>query len=396
MLVKRVCNVSLLFKRRPAQPFLKPVLTVFLCLVAVVLVFSPGRSHAQKTMGAFGIAWRVSGAWHEEGVKSPISNGDAIGPGSLLQAAAGAENHSITLLLPDGQRVLYECFSEEDCARGFRVPSLYREPDGLAVDLLGRVNAVLLRGASDSRSTPPRRETALPRDEVVAALGDGNKVEIAGLAAALSNGSYWYEVRPLVQGSQEQPRRAFEKNSRSITLTLPSEGLFDVSIVDRLNRPRIDLLVVAVHQPRAESFLKLFHDVQALLKDWNEDYQGWPIHDVQRCFLRSLFLRIPPSAQWANGAVSTPQRTVKADVAAEPRFSPSPGVFRSDIEVTLRSETPGATIHYTVDGSQPSTESSVYHAPIVVKGTELTIKAFAGAKGKRDSPVVTGIFRIGD
>ena len=74
----------------------------------------------------------------------------------------------------------------------------------------------------------------------------------------------------------------------------------------------------------------------------------------------------------------------------------SPGVFRSDIEVGLRSETPGATIHYTVDGSQPFTESSVYHAPIVVKGTELTIKAFASAKGKKDSPVVTGIFRIGD
>ncbi len=329
-------------------------------------------------------------------MKSPISNGNAIVPGSLLQAGAGTEDHSITLLLPDGQRVLYECFSAKDCARGFRVPSLYREPDGLAVDLLGRVNAVLLRGASDSRSTPPRREAALPRDEVVAALGDGNNVEIAGLAAALSNGSYWYEVRPLFQGSQEQPRRAFEKSSRSITLTLPSEGLFDISIVDHLNTPRIDLLVVAVHQPRAESLLKSFHDVQTLLKGWNEDYQGWPIHDVQRCFLRSIFLRIPPSAQWANGDVSTPQRSIKADVAAEPRFSLSPGVFRSDIEVGLRSETPGATIHYTVDGSQPFTESSVYHAPIVVKGTELTIKAFASAKGKKDSPVVTGIFRIGD
>ncbi len=328
-------------------------------------------------------------------MKSPISNGDAIVPGSLLQAGAGTEDHSITLLLPDGQRVLYECFSEKDCARGFRVPSLYREPDGLAVDLLGRVNAVLQRGASDSRSTPPRREAALPRDEVVAALGDGNRVEIAGLAAALSNGSYWYEVRPLFQGSQEQPRRAFEKSSHSITLTLPSEGLFDVSIVDRLNTPRIDLLVVAVPQPRAASLLKSFRDVQALLKDWNEDYQGWPIHDFQRCFLRSLFLRIPPSAQWADGYVSTPQRSIKADVAAEPRFSPSPGVFRDDIEVTLKSETPGATIHYTVDGSQPFTESSVYHAPIVVKGTELTIKAFASAKGKKDSPVVTGIFRIG-
>jgi hypothetical protein len=36
----------------------------------------------------------------------------------------------------------------------------------------------------------------------------------------------------------------------------------------------------------------------------------------------------------------------------------------------------------------------VYRAPIMVKGTELTIKAFASAAGSRDSAVVTGIFRI--
>ena len=40
--------------------------------------------------------------------------------------------------------------------------------------------------------------------------------------------------------------------------------------------------------------------------------------------------------------------------------------------------------------------SSEYQAPIVVKGTELTIKAFAAAPGKKDSPVVTGTFRIED
>jgi hypothetical protein len=30
-----------------------------------------------------------------------------------------------------------------------------------------------------------------------------------------------------------------------------------------------------------------------------------------------------------------------------------------------------------------------------VKGTELTIKSFASAPGKKDSAVVTGVFRIG-
>jgi hypothetical protein len=81
-------------------------------------------------------------------------------------------------------------------------------------------------------------------------------------------------------------------------------------------------------------------------------------------------------------------------VAGEPRFFPDPGVFAKDTVVTLRSDTPGAIIHYTFDGSQPQASSPVYEAPISVKGTELTIKAFASVPGGKDSAVVTGIYRI--
>ncbi len=86
--------------------------------------------------------------------------------------------------------------------------------------------------------------------------------------------------------------------------------------------------------------------------------------------------------------------TATDGVAREPKFSPEPGVFAGDTEVTLRCATPGAVIHYTFDGSQPLASSPVYTAPISVKGTELTIKAFASVPGKKDSAVVTGIYRI--
>jgi hypothetical protein len=69
-------------------------------------------------------------------------------------------------------------------------------------------------------------------------------------------------------------------------------------------------------------------------------------------------------------------------------------VFDEDTAVALRCDSQDATIHYTVDGSQPVTSSPVYRAPIMVKGTELTIKSFASVAGKKDSPIVTGIFRI--
>lgn len=83
-------------------------------------------------------------------------------------------------------------------------------------------------------------------------------------------------------------------------------------------------------------------------------------------------------------------------VAGEPRFFPDAGVFAKDTLVTLRCDTPGAIIHYTFDGSQPTASSPLYTAPISVKGTELTIKAFASVAGRKDSAVVTGIYRIRD
>jgi hypothetical protein len=83
-------------------------------------------------------------------------------------------------------------------------------------------------------------------------------------------------------------------------------------------------------------------------------------------------------------------------VSGEPQLFPQPGVFARDTMVTLRCDTPGAIIHYTVDSSQPVDSSPVYGAPISVEGTELTIKAFASVPGRKDSAVVTGIYRIHD
>ena len=78
----------------------------------------------------------------------------------------------------------------------------------------------------------------------------------------------------------------------------------------------------------------------------------------------------------------------------EPSFFPKAGVLAGDAEVILRCSTPGATIHYTVDSSQPSASSPVYSAPILVKGTGLTIKEFSSMPGERDSAVVTAIYRV--
>lgn len=322
-----------------------------------------------------------------------IVNGDAILPGTLVHPLDNGGRHSILILLPDGQRILYECFLAEDCAHSFRVPQLYRTPEPSAVDLITRIHQVLSSREQDKKSTE-HRELSLPNDEVLTTFDSSNQVVAGGLAAALPNGEYTYSLRPLNGKFPPQSALTLKKTAHTITLPLPASGLYDVTIFDHLGTPRIDLFVAAVDPAREVAFQKSFRDAHALLADWNEDYQGWPVHEFQRAYLTSLFWDIRPANNYSGQAVIAAHHD--ADTVAEPAFAPAPGLLKGDTEVTLVSKTPHATMHYTVNGSQPLQSSPIYGAPVMVKGTALTIKAFASAPGKKDSPVVTGIFRIAE
>ena len=381
--------------------------SVLLCLSLSTLP-APSLQAPRAREAPSGIAWEVRGQWQVEGKGAPILSSDAVQPGSLLQPGEVTANHSITVLLPDGQRILYECFTVEDCARGFRVPSLYRKPEPIAIDVLGRIHAVLAREQDDLSIGPgSQRVRHLPRDEAMAVLGPEKRVDVAGLAAKLSNGRYTYDLRALNHSFPRQFHLVIEKTGPSVSIGLPSSGLYAVTITDALNTPRIDLFIAAVEPAQAANLEKRYHDAKALMEEWNDEYQNWPIHDFQRAYLESLMLsanalpadgqadaagKIAPDAGVPVGLVDTAEG--RAGVTAEPAFSPRPGLFDGDTPVTLRCNTPGATMHFTVDGSQPVANSPVYRAPIMVKGSELTIKSFASVAGKKDSAVVTGIFRI--
>jgi hypothetical protein len=361
------------------------------------------QNHSHPPLG---IAWQVQGSWQIRGVVAPLLTGSTVEPGSLLRPGVGTVNHSITVLLPDGQRVLYECFTIEDCARGFRVPSLYRRPDPFAVDMVARIHSVLLRENGSQGlaiKSSIGQDSSLPRDEIVAVLDSSKTVEVAGLATNLSNGRYTYDVQSLDRTYPPQFHLALEKSAPFITVALPTVGVFVLTISDDLNTPRINLFIAAIMPAQAASITNSFNQAKALMKEWNREGQGWPIHDFQRAYLISLMLGAQPlsTSLQVNAAdkdiskAETPSYTEsETTVTAEPTFSPKPGVFDGDTAVTLKCETPGATIHYSIDGSQPVAVSPVYHAPIMVKGTELTIKSFASAAAKKDSAVITGIFRI--
>lgn len=338
---------------------------------------------------ASGIAWNVQGEWHTLGVGPALRTGDPIWPDSLLEPAPSASAHSIDVLLPDGQSILYQCFTPNDCARGFRVPALFRTPDPFAMPMLARIRAVLL---TNRNASPAIDNAQTVRDETVTALEPDHRIEIRGLAARLSGGEYFGDLKSFDGRYPRQSRIPLQKSGPALSLAVPGPGLYFLEITDSRNWPRINFMI-AVEPTSESSVAKDFQKEHALMATWaHRDFFGWPIHDFQRAYLEALMLHIPPTPDsHPKDVIAEPRRT---SVTAEPAFFPRPGVVSGNLKITLRCATPGATIHYMLGPSQPMENSPIARAPIVMSTLPMTIKAFASAPGKKDSPVVTGNFRV--
>ena len=78
---------------------------------------------------------------------------------------------------------------------------------------------------------------------------------------------------------------------------------------------------------------------------------------------------------------------------ATPTFTPEAGTYYEAQEVTIACSTADATIYYTLDGSDPTSESAVYTEPIAV-GSSMTIKAIAMKEGYDNSNIATAEYNI--
>ena len=84
--------------------------------------------------------------------------------------------------------------------------------------------------------------------------------------------------------------------------------------------------------------------------------------------------------------------TAPAVAVESPTFSPVAGTYAEAQSVTISCETSGAKIYYTVDGSDPTANSTEYTAAINVS-TTTTIKAIAIA-GNESSAIATATYHI--
>lgn len=80
---------------------------------------------------------------------------------------------------------------------------------------------------------------------------------------------------------------------------------------------------------------------------------------------------------------------------AKPSISPAGGTYSSAQQVVMTSVTAGAALHYTLDGTTPTSASALYSGPIVI-ATSSTLKAIALKNGMVDSAASSATYTILD
>jgi hypothetical protein len=92
-------------------------------------------------------------------------------------------------------------------------------------------------------------------------------------------------------------------------------------------------------------------------------------------------------------AVASAGYTISPDATAAPAFNPAGGSYTGTQTVTISDGTVGASIYYTLDGSAPSANSTLYTGPVSISQTT-TLSAIAVASGFADSPIVIATYTI--
>ena len=94
-----------------------------------------------------------------------------------------------------------------------------------------------------------------------------------------------------------------------------------------------------------------------------------------------------------NSTVSTALYTITLPLVATPTFTPAAGTYTETQSVTIACTTEGATIYYTLDGTDPTTSSSVYSSALSISETT-TVKAMAVKSGMTNSEIGTALYTI--
>jgi hypothetical protein len=235
--------------------------------------------------------WERHGDWHLNGSSAMLRLGEAIPPGGLLTAGAGGGAHSIVILLPDGQRMLCECYDARSCSQGFRVPSITPRPDPALWNMFVAVrNVLLLRSATVEVAFPlaTGRAAMAANVEIVAAASPQGEISIAPALRVLPSGEYSLIVTMNGQPSSPAVQSLnWMAGQKLAQVRVGAPGLYGIRVADQTNVPRIEVEVLATAPDSVAMESARLKQMRETIMQWNHIHGGWDLHGFLRAYLES-------------------------------------------------------------------------------------------------------------
>jgi hypothetical protein len=238
------------------------------------------------------MVWERHGDWHLNGSSETLRLGEAIPPGGLITAAVEGLTHSIIILLPDGQRLLCECFEAKTCAQGFRVPAITPPPKPLVWDMFVAVrNVLLLRpiGAETAFPIPVGRAEMAGNFEMVAPLSPQGEISITPALRVLPPGQYSLNVTKDGKPAAASTVQALDWRAGQpvAQVRVGEAGLYRIRVSDQAYIPRIEIEVLAASPTAYPAEAAGLKQTRETVLNWNHIRDGWPLHPFLRVYLES-------------------------------------------------------------------------------------------------------------
>jgi hypothetical protein len=247
---------------------------------------------------ASGMVWEKRGDWHLNGSSSALRLGEAIPPGGLVTAGAEGPAHSLVILLPDGRRMLCECYEAKLCAQGFRVPAITPQPQPAVWEMFVAVrNVLLLRPAAAETAFPTLagRESMAVNSEMVAAVSPQGEISIAPALRVLPSGQYTLRVSSDAQATAATPPAVqsldWSAEQKGAQVRVGGPGLYRIRVSDQTYVQRFDIEVLATPPASLATETAGLTMVRETTLKWT--HEGWPLHDFLRVYLESRLSALP-------------------------------------------------------------------------------------------------------
>jgi hypothetical protein len=242
-----------------------------------------------------GMVWVKRGSWHVNGSPTELRLGDAVFPGGLL-TASGKGEQSTVILLPDGQRLLCECYDAKTCSQGFRVPAIMPSPTTTVWEMFVGVRSVLLsRPATADGAFPPPvgHEVLAANAEIVSPVNPDGQVSIAAALRVLPSGQYKLSLTPESPGAAAETGLVGEQSLDWVAphgtayVRTPGPGAYRIRVSDETHEPRIAIEVLATSPASLAKESAGLKQARETIQQWSLTHEGWALHDFLRVYLES-------------------------------------------------------------------------------------------------------------